>query len=107
MPGRPTSGGGSAGKFRLSKNFGPPKLQRIHDEIVAQINRIKPIKGIGIIIDQRDDGSQISADHPATPNSDDPGSGAGGSGAAVSVYGAVNGAPGVFHLLQSHAPTPL
>jgi hypothetical protein len=57
MPGH-VKGAGSAGKFKLSKDFGPPKLRKVHEELVDQINKIKPIQGIGIAVDQREDGSQ-------------------------------------------------
>lgn len=106
MAGRGGGKGASGGKFKLSKDFGPPKLRKVHDELVSRINQITPIQGLGTRVDQREDGRQISADHPGVPNADDTGSGGGGSGTPVNLYGALNGAPATYHLLQSSPPTP-
>lgn len=103
MPGKGGSGGG---KFKLTKDFGPPRLRKVHQELAAGINRSWPKKGNGIAADEYPDGVQISIETPANPNQDDGGSGGGGSGTPVNLYGALNGAPAIFHLLQSSAPTP-
>lgn len=106
MAGRGGGKGASSGKFKLSKDFGPPKLRKVHEELVEQINRNRPLPGLATKTEQMDDGIRIHGDHPATPNADDGGSGGGGSGTPVNLYGALNGAPAIFHLLQSSAPTP-
>lgn len=91
-------------------NFGPPKLRKIHEAIAAKINQIIPLPGIGIDVDQKPDGLQISARAQVSPDKGKTGATIGGgssSGTPVDIYGSLNGAPAVFHLLQTSAPAPI
>lgn len=95
----------SKAKFKI-KPWGPKTLQKIHEDIAREINERTPLSGCGIKVGEEPDGMPLSLDEQGNPNQDDAG-GAGGGGTPVNVYGALNGAPAVFHLLQSSPPTPL
>lgn len=99
----------SLSSFKIDKPFGPPRLRKIVQQIVDRINQISPIPGAGIDIDQEPDGRQIST--KIIPSSTDQ-AGSGGpigsnSGTPADLVGAVNGAPGKFHLIQNADPEPL
>lgn len=71
---------------------------------------IRPVAGMGIVVDENKNGSQISQAEPKTSDgSGGTGSNGGGgsSGTPVNLYGVLNGAPATYHLLQSSAPTPV
>lgn len=92
------------------KPWGPPVLREIIGELQDAINERTPLPGMGIKFDEREDGVQISTTlaQPPAVVKDPQGSGGGGSsGANVDLYGALNGAPAIFHLVQTSAPTPI
>lgn len=91
--------------FRLTK-WGPPMERKIQSEIEDRVNRITPRAGPGLKITENPDGSVISLETKPSDAASAPGGG-GGSGANIDLYGALNGAPALFHLVQSSAPTPL
>lgn len=95
--------------FKVER-WGPKRLRGILESIEAAINRRTPIKGIGIEATENPDGVQISASSEGGEIDDsdtDKGGGGGSGGTNVDLYGAQNGAPAVFHLKQSSAPTPI
>lgn len=109
--------------FHLDEDFGPPKLRKIHQTLVSWINAITPKEGLGIKLVRGTASGQASVSKEGLGAASgiqihaDPGvsgeasikkpspSGGGSSGTPVDVYGAFNGAPAVFHLFQSSAPT--
>lgn len=91
--------------------WGPKKLREIVVAIEGALNARTPHEGLGISLDESSGkGFQIStklAGGAAIQDSKD-GLALGGSGGTnVNVYGALNGAPAVYHLLQSSPPTPV
>lgn len=90
------------------KPWGPKRLQAITEELVDAINKRTPLPSETINIDERPDGAQILIKDEEGDNTEDstvdPG---GASGEPVDIYGAFNGDPAIFHLLQSSPPTPL
>lgn len=96
-------------KFRLPwPNWGPRKLRENLKATEDAINERTPIGGIGVDTDQRPDGIMVAASLGASGGLQAaPSRGGGGpGGTSVDVYGAFNGAPATFHLLQSSPPTP-
>jgi hypothetical protein len=95
--------------LKWDKEWGPKPLRTIIRWLIKGINDRTITAGLGIKIDETDGGgAQISVDPHIKP--DDPtaiGGGGGGGGTPIDVYGAFNGAPAVFHLKQTSAPTPL
>jgi hypothetical protein len=86
--------------------WGPKKLREIFKSIEAAINARTPLAGLGIDHDEQPDGVQIHAkpsDLGASGEAD--ATGGGGGGTSIDIYGYFNGAPAVFHLLQSAPPT--
>lgn len=98
-------------KFRLPwPGWGPRKLRENFKATEDAINLRTPIGGIGVDTDQRPDGIMVAASLGASGGlqaAPSRGGGGGSGGTPVDVYGAYNGAPALFHLLQSSAPTPL
>lgn len=88
--------------FELDK-FGPKKWRKILGQYEAAINIIAPIEGDGMQLDFNNDGVLYSTE--AACSGDGSNSGGGTAGTPVDVYGAHNGAPAVFHLLQSSSPS--
>lgn len=94
------------GKFKIPGKGPGKKLARIFQYIEDALNAVYPQEGIGIEISRETNGSFVS-----TKTSPAVGAGAGGDthgggkGTPINVYGAYNGAPAVFHLLQSSAPS--
>lgn len=96
-------------KFKLEKNFGPPKLRKVLQSLADAINARQPIEGLGIRISEVPDGRRISLSDQAKEErgereDDRRGGGGGGDGEASEIYGALNGQPAIFHLLQSAPP---
>lgn len=87
------------------KPWGPRKLQKILEDIAREITERTPLPGCGVHVGEEPDGMPLSLETPSHVNPDD--SSGGGGGTSVNLYGALNGAPAVFHLLQSSAPTPV
>lgn len=87
------------------EEWGPPKLREIHKQIETRINENCPVEGLGIRISQDPTGRRIEA-AAATPQGGDQNVSSGG-GTSVDLAGMLNGAPAIFHLLQSSAPTAL
>lgn len=90
--------------FKITK-WGPKKLQAIFQEAEDEINGITPLQGRGIIFEWRDDGVLIETVSAVAASQ--AGDGSSGTGPNINVYGAFNGNPVLFHLLQSAPPTPL
>lgn len=93
--------------FEVTK-WGPKKLREILEQIQNAINDRTPTAGIGIECDESENGIQInlSAAQTGTPEDSKGGTGV-SSGTAVDIYGALNGFPALYHLLQSSPPTPV
>lgn len=93
-------------KFR-----GPVFLQEQLGELQDAINERTPLKGLGIALNETENGVQISTEQGQSPTDaavQTGNSGSGGTpGTAVDLYGALNGAPATFHILQSADPTPI
>lgn len=90
------------------KEWGPVPLRKIVNQIVEGINLRTPIAGCGIAATEEPDGVQISLENNPAPVGGSAGTAGGsGGGTRVDIYGAKDGAPYVFHLLQSSAPTPV
>jgi hypothetical protein len=89
------------------KPWGPKKLREIFKSIETAINKRAPIPGLGIDADEQPDGVQIHAKSEvgASGEAQVDSSGGGASGTTVDLFGALNGQPAVFHLLQSSPPT--
>lgn len=96
-----------SGDFKIER-WGPQKLQKIWESIENGINERTPVAGMGIEIDISDKGSQISTSVAVdAARAENQGQGGGSVGTPVDLYGAYNGAPALFHLSQTSAPTPL
>lgn len=95
--------------FKIEMKTVPPFLRKLVKSIVDGINERAPIEGFGIEISEEPDGRRVEIRQPKAVDDATSGSGnpSGSSGTTVSVYGAFNGAPATFHLLQSSAPTPI
>lgn len=90
--------------------FGGKKFKENWERIEAEVNQNKPVDGLGIICDATPNGTQVStadAKNAAAGGAGSSSSNGSGGGSNVDLYGAYNGAPAVFHLKQSSAPTPL
>lgn len=89
--------------------WGPERLRELFKEVETRLNKLRPIQGTGIRISEGSDGVQISIDNTPAVGSNilDGVGGGGGGGSDIDLYGACNGAPAVFHLKQSSAPTPV
>lgn len=88
--------------------WGPPKLREIIGEIEKAINESTPLPGLGIEVDVNPGGTQIHT-KDAEQNQKSPAqqqASGGGSGTSVDLYGALNGAPADYHLVQTAPPTP-
>lgn len=85
--------------------WGPPKLRELFGIVEKRLNKLRPLPGTGIRLNETSDGVEISLDDAPQIGSNilDGAGGAGGTNAAL--YGAFNGAPAIFHLKQSSAPT--
>lgn len=88
--------------FTVAK-WGPKKLREILESIQNAINDRAPKAGLGIDVDAQPDGAQISSQGAQLGGGT--GDSAVGGGTSQDVYGAFNGAPAVFHLLRTRAPT--
>jgi hypothetical protein len=84
--------------------WGPKKLREIFKSIVDAINARTPIEGLGVNVEEHPEGLQIHAEIGAAGAADG-GTPGGSGGGPVDLYGALSGAPAVFHLLQSSPPT--
>lgn len=85
-------------------------MRKIIQDLIDAINARTPREGIGISIKEYPDGAVIAQSGGAltgTVGGAAKKKGAGTSGTPVDFYGAFNGAPAIFHLLQSSDPTPL
>lgn len=92
--------------FKLQKSFGPPRQRAIFNQIVEEINKRTPLEDFGIWITEEPGGMRISTKSPNAKNKTDTTQGAsGGTGTPVDIYGALNGAVTIYHLLQSSPPT--
>jgi hypothetical protein len=85
--------------------WGPKKLREIFKSIAAAINARTPLPGLGIDHDEQPDGVQIHAKSSVGAQGSAEAQGAIGGGTTIDIYGYLNGAPAVFHLLQSAPPT--
>lgn len=97
-------------RFKIDRPYGPSRLREVHGQLVQEINKRTPIEGIGIRITEHENGFQISTEtKPGPEKSGTEGTQGGGGtdGTSIDIYGAFNGDPAIFHLLQSSAPTPL
>lgn len=81
------------------------KLDGIFETFQNAINERTPKASIDIDIDEQPDGMEISLSESASPGGALGDTAGGGGGASINLYGARDGAPAVFHLLQSSAPT--
>lgn len=89
--------------------WGPKPVRKIWDLIEVAVNARTPKEGLGTKVKENKDGVQVSAEVGASAGLEaslEP-EGAGSSGTPVDLYGAFNGAPAIFHLLQSSEPTPV
>lgn len=95
-------------KFKLRK-WGPKILRGILQAIEDRINEITPKGGLGGITTSREpDGMMIhyQAAINAGIAANDAGGGGGSGGTPVAMAGAEDGAPRIFHLVQSSPSTP-
>lgn len=96
-------------KLKLGRT-GWKRLDLIIAKIEGEINARTPIAGLGIDVDQHNDGRQIhthiltAGDKEATVGQN---TGGGGGGTVANVAGAKDGVPVTFHLSQTSAATPL
>lgn len=88
------------------KPWGPKPLRERITQLQNEVDARTPIPGLGINVTD-DKGKKIStkAADAAAPGA--MAATGGSSGTSVDVYGSLNGAPAVFHLLQSADPTAL
>lgn len=86
--------------------WGPKRLRELFKIVETRLSKLRPIEGTGIRISEETDGVQISVDNapPVGSNILD-GTGGGSGGTTADLYGALNGAPAIYHLKQSSAPT--
>lgn len=94
-------------EFKIDSSWGPPRLRAIFKSIEDAINLRTPLPSESSDVNEKPDGMEIIQKAWGTPGSDGDVAGGGGGGTASNLYGALNGAPATFHLLQSSAPTPL
>ncbi|HEY2681622.1 MAG TPA: hypothetical protein VGI59_09905 [Candidatus Udaeobacter sp.] len=90
--------------WKLETKWGPKKLRELLQAIIAQINAITPVAGPGISIDYTQ-GAMIMTDVPSGKPPTGPS--ATPSGKSFDIYGSLNGAPAVYHVLTSADPTPI
>lgn len=90
---------------KWKKPWGPVKFREVINWLVEEINARSPIPGCGINISEDATGREIST-KPEVAGGNPVGGGT-SSGTPVDLYGALNGAPAVFHLLQDSPPTAL
>lgn len=94
--------------FKIEKKDVFPFLRKLVSTIIGAINARTPKEGFGISIEDKPDGEEISVNVSELADALSASSGGAiSSGTPVNVYGAFNGAPATFHLLQSSAPTPI
>lgn len=93
--------------FEIKTKMGWKKLRDVLEEIQNAINERCPLASDTVDLDERSDGLVICVrDASSNSSSEEAGAGAAGSsGTPVAIYGARDGAPAIFHLLQSSAPT--
>lgn len=96
-------------RFKLPwPKFGPNKIRENNAAVESGINRSTPKEGFGITLSQEENGLYISISEDVAAAIGLSGDQSGGaSGTPIALYGVYNGAPALFHLLQSSAPTPL
>lgn len=90
--------------FEIKTKIGWKKLKDILEEIQNAINERTPLASDTIDLDEKGNGLQICVKENTSSSEEQEGSN-GGSGTQVAIYGARDGAPAIFHLLQSSAPT--
>lgn len=91
------------------KPWGPKPLRKILEQLQNAINERTPKEGFGTRIKEHKDGVQIHAEVGASGGAEalaEP-EGVPSSGTPRDVYGAFNGEPAVFHLLESSPPDPV
>lgn len=93
--------------FEIKIKTGWKKLDNILERVQNAINERTPLASDTVDLDERDDGMQICVKDSSSLSSEEAGGGTSGAGTSVALYGANNGAPALFHLLQSSAPTAI
>lgn len=94
--------------FKIEKKDVFPFLRKLIATIIGAINARTPKAGFGISIEDKPDGEEISVNVSELSDALSGSSGGAiGSGTPVDIYGAFNGAPATYHLLESSAPTPI
>lgn len=87
-------------------NWGPKKLRELFSKVEKRLNKLRPLPGTGIRLNETSDGVEINVDDtPQVGSNILDGAGGGSGGTNVALYGAFNGAPAIFHLKQSSPPT--
>lgn len=74
--------------FKLKKDFGPKRLREVHAQLVDRLNEITPLPGLGVEVEQKPDGRQISAKEapPGASLNNPEGGGSGGGTAAGGTF---------------------
>lgn len=84
--------------------WGPKRLREIFEKIQNAINERTPLASETAEVNETPLGMQICFKTQGNASASDDG-GAGGGGTNQDIYGSLNGAPAVFHLSRTRAPT--
>lgn len=85
--------------------WGPKKLRELFGIVEKRLNKLRPLPGTGIRLNETSDGVEINIDDTPETGSNILDGAGGGGGTTVAIYGAKDGAPAIFHLKQASPAT--